>query len=153
MPAVTPPIQDSRVPEVSTGGAWKALDTVLQASGLDLQTGRVVDTEKFHRWKKQHAQSASVGRPVSNASLFETFRKARTSVEGWVDEESNRLCILESNPEEIKRKPEIQAILNEYAGYGLEMREKLLRHLEFMIENRRKYYKALEERRTGGRPG
>lgn len=128
-----------------------SLDAILDASGIDVQTGRVVDVEKFHRWKQQHARAASVPQPVSNASLFETFRKARTAIERWVDDDANRAYVMQADPETIKSRPGIETILQEYANYGKDMREKLLRHLEFIAENRKKYYTAMEERRTGNR--
>jgi len=153
---VNPPIANTASLAESAAGPprpLKSLDAILQASGFDLDTGRVVDVEKFHRWKLQHAQSASVRQRLSNASLFETFRKARTAIEAWVDADANHACVMQADPEEIKCKPEIDAILQEYANYGKDMRDKLLRHLEFMVENRRKYHKAMEERRVGNRPG
>jgi hypothetical protein len=55
---------------------------------------------------------------------------------------------MQTDPEEIKQRPEIQLILREYANYGKGIQEKLLRHLDFMVENRRKYYEAVEERQT-----
>ena len=119
------------------------VEKTLDASGFDLETGRILDQEKFRKWKQQLALS-SAGQPaVSNSSLFEMFRKARTAVEAWVDDEDNRACIMKTELEEIRRKPEIQVILHEYANYGQAMQEKLLRHLEFMVENRRKYYNAI----------
>ncbi len=121
---------------------------LLQASGFDPETGQILDPGKFQKWKQQQVQSASIGKPVSNASLFDTFRKARSAIESWVDDDANRGCMLHTDVEEIKRTPEIQAILHEYAGYGEEMCAKLLRHLEFMVENRRNYHKAVDRRRA-----
>ena len=118
----------------------KTLDT----SGFDLETGRILDPEKFRKWKQQLAQSSPAGQPaLSNASLFEVFRKARTAVEAWVDDDVNRACIMNTELKEIERKHDIQVVLQQYANYGKAMQEKLLRHLEFMVENRRKYYKAI----------
>jgi hypothetical protein len=67
---------------------------------------------------------------------------ARTAVEAWVDDDANRAGIMQAGLDEIKRRPAFQAILRDYAGYGDPIQEKLLRHLVFMVENRRKYYKA-----------
>ena len=107
-----------------------------------METGQILDPEKFRKWKQEQVQISSTALPaVSNAGLFEVFRKARSAVEAWVDNETNRPAVMNSEIDEIKSRPEIQLVLKEYAGYG--MREKLLRHLEFMVENRRKYYKAI----------
>jgi hypothetical protein len=74
------------------------------------------------------------------------FRCFRTAFEAWVDDEVNRACIMHAELDEIKKRPAIQAILRDYVSYGDAIQEKLLRHLVFMVENRRKYYKA-----AGGR--
>jgi hypothetical protein len=130
----------SAAPKPANPVVEKTLDT----SGFDLETGRILDPEKFRKWKQQLAQSSPAGQPaLSNASLFEVFRKARTAVEAWVDDDVNRACIMNAEFKEIERKSEIQVILHKYANYGKAMQEKLLRHLEFMVENRRKYYKAI----------
>ncbi len=120
------------------------IEKTLDTSGFDLETGRILDPEKFRKWKQQLAQTSAAGQPaLNNASLFEVFRKARTAVEAWVDDDVNRACIMNTEFKEIERKSEIQVILQKYANYGKAMQEKLLRHLEFMVENRRKYYKAI----------
>jgi GYF domain 2 len=150
-PIGTPP--SAKVPaQAKTKAAPKPasplVEKTLDASGFDLETGRILDPEKFRKWKQQLSQS-SAGQPaLSNASLFEVFRKARTAVEAWVDDDVNRACIMKTELEEIRRKPEIQVILHEYANYGKAMQEKLLRHLEFMVDNRRKYYKAIAALRS-----
>lgn len=119
-------------------------DRVREATGYDADTGRIVDPEKFARWKQQHARTGPA--PVSNASLFEVFRKGRLAIEGWVDDEQNRPCILHADAAEVQRQAGVQAILQQYANYGKDLQEKLVRHLEFMVENRRKYYQAISER-------
>ena len=135
-PAKTKPV----APKPANPVVAKTLDT----SGFDLETGRILDPGKFRKWKQQLAQSSPASQPaLSNASLFEVFRKARTAVEAWTDDDVNRACIMNTEFKEIERKSEIQVILREYANYGKAMQEKLLRHLEFMVENRRKYYKAI----------
>jgi hypothetical protein len=153
-PAATPPPATvPSQPQTKTAApkpVTPLVEKTLDASGFDLETGRILDQEKFRKWKQQLARS-SAGQPaVSNASLFEVFRKARTAVEAWVDDEDNRACIMKTELEEIRRKSEIQVILHEYANYGQAMQEKLLRHLEFMVENRRKYYNAIAALRSKG---
>jgi hypothetical protein len=123
----------------------------LLATGFDLQTGQVLDPEKFHQWKQQKARSVAPHQPpVTNASVIEVFRKARIAVEKWIDDEKNQLPMVNADLQEIKSHPEILAILDENANYGQEMRTKLEQHLEFLVENRRKYYQAIERHRTGG---
>jgi hypothetical protein len=152
-PAASPPPATVPSPAKTKPAAPKPVNPVvgktLDASGFDLETGRILDHEKFRKWKQQLSQSSGAGQPaLSNASLFEVFRKARTAVEAWVDDDVNRACIMNTELEEIRRKPEIQVILHKYANYGQAMQEKLLRHLEFMVENRRKYYNAIAALRS-----
>ena len=68
------------------------------------------------------------------------------AIDVWLDDEKNRLRLLHGELDEIKRHPEIRAILDEFAAYGADIQNKLLRHLEFMVENRKKYMKAVEGR-------
>lgn len=137
----------SSAPAITPATTNSLADKIFQMSGFDMETGQILDADKFRKWKQQQAQIASANQPaVSNASLIEIFRKARTAIETWIDDDANRLCIMQAEIAEIGRKPEIQNILNEYDGYGKEMRDKLLRHLGFMVQNRRKYYQAVEGR-------
>jgi hypothetical protein len=118
------------------------VDQTIQETGFDPRTGRIVDPDQFRRWQKTEGSAA---RPpgMSNAALFKVFRKARTAIDNWVDDEKNRLRILHAELEEIKQTPAIQAILNQYAPYGEAMLDKLTRHLAFMVENRKMYYLAM----------
>ena len=84
---------------------------------------------------------------AANALLMAVFRKARPAIEAWVDDEKNRECMLRNGPEELRQNPEIQAILQAYATYSSEMGDRLLRHLDFMVDNRRKFYRAQGQRR------
>jgi hypothetical protein len=144
------PAIDSSPAEIATSSHKTPnflVQKMLQASGFDLETGQILDPAKFAKWKQQQAQMRSASEPaVSNASLFEVFRKGRIAVETWVDDDKNRQCILQAGAEEIKSSPEVQAILQPFANYGKELQEKLLRHLQFMVENRRKYYNAMTGR-------
>jgi hypothetical protein len=118
-------------------------EKTFQETGFDVKTGQILDEARFQTWKQQNAQPSSAEKPaVTYASLFEVFRKARNAIESWVDEDKNRSLILHADFDEITTQPPVQAILQEYATYGREMREKLIHHLELMVENRRKYYKA-----------
>jgi hypothetical protein len=122
-------------------------ETLLHTSGFDPETGQVLDEALFKKWKHQQALSTQAGQiAVSNASFLEIFRKARTAIEAWVDDEKNSACIMQAGLEEIKKRPDLQAIFQEYSNYGKDLRTKLLKHLEFLVENRRKYYLAMANR-------
>ena len=125
--------------------ADRIAESIRQESGFDIETGAILDRQKFEKWKREQARSAADSQPgLTNLSLFEAFQKARSAIAAWVDDDKNRVCTMETDPEEIKCLPEIRQILAEYAGYGAEMRAKLLHYLEFVIENRRKYYAAIQ---------
>ncbi|MBI3821980.1 MAG: DUF4339 domain-containing protein [Planctomycetes bacterium] len=125
-------------------------ERVRDATGFDADTGQILDPVKFQKWKQQLLRPAVAGQnAVSNASLFEVFRKARTAVEAWVDDDKNRPCILHADAAEIRAQAGIQAVLQQYAGYGKDLSDKLLRHLDFMVENRRKYYQAVGNKGQG----
>ena len=125
-------------------------EQMLEVSGFDSETGQILHADKFRRWKQQQATASAASAAsqpvVSNASLLEVFRKGRTAIETWVDDEASRLCVLHAEPDEIMRHRNVQAILDDYANYGSELREKLLLHLKFMVNDRREYYQALEVR-------
>jgi hypothetical protein len=139
------------VPKARPGAADadRVAEQTVQETGFDPRSGKIVDQDKFRKWKQKKPSAASSGAgDVSNASLFEVFRKARTEIEQWVDDDKNRLRILYAEIVEIKRNPEVQAIVDKFANYGPTLKEKLIQHLQFMVENRRKHYQA---RKKGGK--
>ena len=148
-PAATPTTPVPAAPPtpaqpVSTAPARTLAEKLRDESGFDVNTGQILDPVKFQQWKQQQARTSLAGPAVvSNASLFEVFRKGRTAVEAWIDDEKNRACIVHAEMHEIKKHPNVLAIVNQYAGYGKDIQDKLLRHLEFMVENRKKYYSAV----------
>jgi hypothetical protein len=111
-------------------------------SGFDAETGRVLDPEKFRRWQKEQKrlkdELAAAG-PTS----FEQFLKARVHLDRWLDFDRNRRPILAGDTEFIRQDRDIQRFMQHYARYGPEMVHKLWQYLQFMVENRRKYYCAL----------
>jgi hypothetical protein len=78
--------------------------------------------------------------PAAPVPLAERFRKARIEIEHWVDRDENRLLVLSGDLQAIRRDADLQEVLRRYECFGDEMTAKLWRHLEFMVENRRKYY-------------
>jgi hypothetical protein len=127
--------------------AKSATEMMRDVTGFDADTGQILDAKKFQAWKQQQARTSAANQPaVSNSSFLGIFRDARTAIETWVDDDKNRLRVLHADLAEIKNNPEVRAIVQGCANYGKEMQEKLLRHLEFVVENRRKYYAALAAR-------
>jgi uncharacterized protein DUF4339 len=111
----------------------------IQETGFDLTTGQILDPEKFRKWQKSSPASQPA---VSNESLFEVFRKSRLAIENWVDEDCNRPLVMAGGLGAIKKNAQVLAILQKHPGYGAVLQDKLIQHLEFMVENRKKYYSA-----------
>jgi hypothetical protein len=140
---VTPAVPDPEVPTGEIEVPLRMVDTLAQQTlaetGFDFKTGRVVNPAKFKKWKQQKARASEANQSdMTNASQLELFRRARTAVENWVEDEKNRQRILTSPPEQIKNSRAIQDIYTQYAGLGF--RQKLEKYLEFLLKNRRKYY-------------
>jgi serine/threonine protein kinase len=111
-------------------------------TGFDPHTGRIHDAEKFRRWQKE--QRGKQPPPVfSGGSLQEIFFKARNDLSTWLDLEKNRQLIISGDMEAIRQDPMIQKFMLAHQRYGQELLHKLWHHLEFMLENRRKYFYAL----------
>jgi hypothetical protein len=117
-----------------------APETAKPETGFDMNTGRILDPEKFKKWRQR--QAAGAGGSVTNGSMLEAFRKARILIETWIDDDKNRLRITHGDAEELTKHQEVTAILGRFSQYGPTMRDKLERHLQFLVENRRKYYRA-----------
>src|SRR5262249_50250204 len=77
--------------------ARRATDLVaeqaVKESGFDPRTGRIADADRFAQWKQQKAK-AEAPATYTNAGLMEVFRKARTQIETWLDEEEMRPLVL-----------------------------------------------------------
>jgi hypothetical protein len=129
------------------GSAPGPVAKMIDESGMDLETGRIIDPERFRQWMRRHAVAVAAAESVSNVSLMQAFRQARVAIEKWVDDDRNHTRIMKDHLDAIERSPAVAAILQEYARYGAEMRQKLLHHLAFLVENRRSYYKAMAARR------
>ena len=93
-------------------------------------------------WQSFHAPKAG----HTAEEYTDAFRKGRCAIDVWVDDDKNRVCILHTATDEVKASPEVQEILQQHANFGSGLQEKLLWYLEFMVENRRKYYNAVAGR-------
>jgi hypothetical protein len=128
---------------VAQPGQQTAAEKMREESGFDADSGRILDPFKFRKWQQQSRASAS----VSNASFLEVFRRGRLAIEAWVDDDQNRERVLHADLDELRREPAVQAIIQDAGKYGKELQDKLLHHLAFMVENRRKYYQAVAARK------
>jgi hypothetical protein len=122
------------------------IDLTIQETGFDPRSGKIIDPDQFRNWKEaERPTNAPTG--LTNASLIEVFRKARTAIENWVDDDHNRLRIEHADWDEIQQAPSLQALFAKYAPYGQELLDRLTRHLAFLVENRRKFYRAARKSR------
>jgi hypothetical protein len=125
------------------GEADTLAEKAVRETGFDPRTGRVLDPERFRQWQRASAAPAgAAGRP-SNVALMAAFHQTRAALNRWVDDDGHRDLVLRGDTDDIEDSAGVVALLDEYAGYGPVMREKLLKHLAFMVENRRKYYTAV----------
>jgi hypothetical protein len=79
----------------------------------------------------------------STATLPEIFRRAKREIQDWVDQDQNRAVVIRGDREAMWRDAGLQDVLRRYQRYGPEVADKLLRYLEFLVENRRQYYSAI----------
>jgi hypothetical protein len=147
-PPTKAPMPDRRtsVPRTRTTVEKDLVDKTVRETGFDPSTGRIVDPAKFQEWKTAN-RSTCTEAGATNASIFEVFRKARTEIERWVDDDQNQGRLIHAEWKQLQSHPALQQILDKYSGYGKEMHDKLVRHLQFMVENRRRYSRAKQKSR------
>jgi hypothetical protein len=117
-------------------------ENALRQTGFDPRTGQVVDIIRFKKWEQENSTSSRATGSRASASPLEAFSRARIALANWVDGESSCSLILDGDAEEVLRDPKVIALLQRYAGYGPLFLEKLVHHLAFLVENRRKFYSA-----------
>jgi hypothetical protein len=122
--------------------AREVVAEAVERTGFDPLTGQILDPARFQTWKQQKPFSTPATGTASNASLMEVFRKGRLAIEHWVDDDNHGPLVVRGNTAEIAKLPEMCAIFDQFADCGPVMKEKLLKHLAFMVENRRRYYLA-----------
>jgi hypothetical protein len=120
----------------------RLVNKTLLETGFDPATGRIVDAAKFEKWKHRSASLAGGSSSLTNASLLEIFRKGRLAVEAWVDDERNRSFVMDASIADIHQNAGVIEILSKCSHAGSELQSKLKQHLAFIVENRRKYYRA-----------
>jgi hypothetical protein len=125
------------------GEADTLAEKAVRETGFDPRTGRVLDPERFRQWQRASAAPAGAARRPSNVALMAAFHQARAAVNRWVDDDGHRDLVLRGDLDDMEDSNGIRAILDQYACYGPIMKEKLLKHLAFLVENRRKYYAAV----------
>ncbi len=118
------------LPDSNTDG-----EVVQQSAALSLPTSPTAGAEPV----------SSI--PAGALSLNDLFRKAQFELEQWADEDDSIDLILAGDLEGMKHDPALQQILAPLQAWGHDIVAKLWKHFTFTVENRRKYYLALLERR------
>jgi hypothetical protein len=134
-PEAIPVPLPAAAPAPAVGGA--------EQTGLDPETGQILDPVLFERWLRQESlerQKELASRPT--ATIEELFEQARRELERWVDLDENKPLILSGDGQILRQNGRLRAILQPYECWGAEMTARLLRYLEFLVENRRRFYQA-----------
>jgi hypothetical protein len=114
-----------------------------EQTGHDPETGQILDPVLFAGWLQQQSlerQKELASRPT--ATIEELFEQARRELERWVDLEENKPLILAGDRQVLRQDARLRAILQPYECWGAAMRARLQRHLDFLVENRRRFYQA-----------
>jgi hypothetical protein len=112
-------------------------------TGHDPTTGEILDRQLYEKWQRLRvAEAKATQLAITTESIGEVYYNARATLARWVDDDSRRPLILDSDLEDLKKNPEVQALLDRFHNYGPVMREKLVQHLEYLVINRRQYYRA-----------
>jgi len=108
------------------------------------QNGRALfDSAVFARWQRDQQRKKEQGQESQpTVTVAEVFLGARRALQAWVDAERNKQLVLTGDMGATRRAVTLEGVLNAYQGYGPVMQEKLSKHLEFLVENRRKFYVA-----------
>jgi hypothetical protein len=111
--------------------------------GYDPETGRVLDAAVHARWQKTEAlRRQQELAQVTTLSVAETFLEAQRLLQEWVDADENKALVVGADLAAVVNAPALQLLLRRYDGYGPVMREKLLKRLTFLVENRKKFFQA-----------
>ncbi|MBY0522814.1 MAG: hypothetical protein K2R98_05430 [Gemmataceae bacterium] len=138
-PTVPPPQRPTAAPPQPP----LALPVSAEPRGFDLATGQILDPVAYDRWQKAEAQRRNEeAQKQPTVSVAEAFLDAQRSIQAWVDDDANKPLVTSGDVDAIQRSASVHEILRRYEGYGHVMREKLLKRLTFLVENRQKFFKA-----------
>lgn len=111
-----------------------------EVTGYDPETGQVLDAAKFAAWQREQRRQKESA--TQGMSVYEAFLTARKALQDWLDSADRKPLIETGDVNTAKQDPYVQGILREFSGYGPVMLEKLDKHIEFLVDNRRKFYLA-----------
>jgi hypothetical protein len=109
--------------------------------GYDPDTGQILDPVKFKAWQREQQKlREQTAAPDSGETIYETFRRARNILSAWADLDQNHPLLVRGNLNEVKQDAELRRIMQSYQPYGNDLVRKLGDYLEFLVENRRKFF-------------
>lgn len=133
----TPP--ESRVPP----SLLPSEPVSLEPQGYNPETGQILDAVAYARWQKADAKRRQEELHRHPAmSVAQAFVEAQRALQEWVDADANKSLVETTDMNALRTCTSILTLLRRYEGYGPVMREKLLKRLDFLVENRRKFFKA-----------
>jgi hypothetical protein len=90
------------------------------------------------------APEADVSRPERpGESVQEAYHRAQAALQRWADLDINRALILAGNMQALRQDVSIQSIVGTVHVHGPAIVHHFWRHVEFVVENRRKYFEAM----------
>jgi hypothetical protein len=109
--------------------------------GYDPDTGQVLDAERYREWqRRQREVKTEAPAEAEGMSIYELFRKASTALQNWIDDDAARPLVCVGALDRIKQEPEVLQIVRTYESCGPEVVAKLWARLEFLVDNRKKFY-------------
>jgi hypothetical protein len=99
--------------------------------------------------KPKDARTPS-GEPVAREeSIQELYYRAQAAIHAWADLEVNKPLILSGDCEALRHDLAVQVILRLVEKGGAAVVDRLRKHLEFVVENRKQYYVATGSSQQG----
>lgn len=135
------PLQPPLAPPVSPAPPQPPVSA--EPRGYDPATGRILDPVAYDRWQKaeaKHRQEEAQKQPT--VSVTEVFLDAQRAIQAWVDDDANKPLVTSGDLDAIRRSASVQEVLRRFEGYGPVMQEKLRKRLFFLVNNRKKFFKA-----------
>lgn len=115
--------------------------------GFDPTTGRILNTVLYNRWQKTDGQRRQEElRRQRTILVADAFVNAQRAIQEWVDADANKPLVVSGDLEAIYGTASLREILRGFEVYGPLMQDKVRKRLAFLVENRRKFYKAFQEK-------
>jgi hypothetical protein len=148
IPLATPATpRTANPPTASPVALPQAPASPVEETGFDPVTGQILDAVKFNGWEqRQRQQRQRQLESQSGLSYHEIYRKAQRELETWIDADENQELVLHGRLDAIQVHPQVQEILQHYRTHGQELVNKLTRHVDFVVDNRRKYHQAMKNK-------